>query len=107
MAFSLAALTRLPCQEFLEQAVALLGGKRCRFLAATGEELVELLALALRHRLTLAQPFLGGLEPLPAWHHRRKIVFLPFRIARRLREFGKPREENVVELLDAPISIRA
>src|SRR4051812_11189756 len=85
---ALPALARLPLQEFLEQPVALLGGKRGRLLAPAGKELVELVALCLR-RSVAAQPFLGALEALPAGQHRREVRFLPFRVARGFLEFGQ------------------
>src|SRR5690349_8736817 len=99
-AIALLARARPPLKEFLEQPVALPGRKRDGLLAAARKELVELLALALRHRVVLAQPFLRAGKARPPRQHGRQIGFLPFRMARRLLEFGELGEEIVDELLD-------
>src|SRR4051812_25584240 len=102
-----AALARLPLEKFLEQPVAFARWQRSSLLAAAGEEIVELIALALRHAAALAQPLLGAFEALPTRQNRRQIGLAPFRMARRLLEFGEPREEVLDELLDATVTIRA
>ena len=89
-------------QEFLEQAIALLGRQRGGLLAPADEELLELVALGLRRGIA-AQPFLRALEALPAGQHRGEVCFPPLRMPRCFLEFGEFWKKIIDEPLDAPL----
>src|SRR5205814_9277991 len=99
-----AALRVAPLHEVLEQLLAIL---RRGVRPLRRNEALELIALRLRGLRLPLQPFVGALEAGPAGQRRREIGFLPLRMARRLLEFSKFREEVVDEQMNPAIAIRA